>query len=71
MNPDSHTDPSNPGASRPIFFVSARLLAIQPPAVEIAICSPDQKTGNLTVTSRVSTTTPPTTLDGPEQTGSK
>jgi len=38
MQPNPHTDQFNTGTSRPMLFVSARLLGIQPPSLRIAIC---------------------------------
>ena len=68
MNPNSHNDQSDTGASRPIHFISARLLGVQTPSLGIAICEPCKTTDNLmTNNGRVSTTTPPTILDRPQQ----
>ncbi len=67
MNPNSHNDQSDTGASRPIHFISARLLGVQTPSLGIAICEPCKTAENLTTTGRVSTTTPPTILDRPQQ----
>ncbi len=66
MHPHPSTNQSNAGANRPILFISARLLNVQSPTVGIAICGPGKNADEMTP-GRVSTTTPPTILDVPQE----
>ena len=46
MNPHPHLDPSDVGVSRPIHFISEKLLDPRPAPLGIAICGPDKKAGD-------------------------